>query len=123
MEDAAIEAAVKMQEAAGLQVATDGEFRREFWHMDFLSQFNNAEMYDAGIKVRFHSAEGDIDFAPPGIRVVGKLSRPPEGIFVKDFEFLKIGHEGHAEANYSLAHQYAFSRRQSGHRCQGLPRS
>ena len=89
LEDAAIQDAVKMQQEAGLQVATDGEFRREFWHMDFLSRFINAEMYDAGIKVRFHSAEGDIDFAPPGIRVVGKLSRPPEGIFVKDFEFLK----------------------------------
>ncbi len=89
LEDTAIQEAVKMQEAAGLQAVTDGEFRREFWHMDFLSRFINAEMYDAGIKVRFHSAAGDIDFAPPGIRVVGKLARPPEGIFVKDFEFLK----------------------------------
>ncbi len=88
-EDAAIRDAVALQEGAGLQVVTDGEFRRELWHMDFLAKFNNAEMYDAGIKLRFHSEQGDIDFAPPGIRVIGKLSRPPEGVFVKDFEFLK----------------------------------
>ncbi len=89
LEDEAIRDAVKMQQDAGLSVATDGEFRRELWHMDFLSKINNAQMFDAGIKTRFHSEQGDIDFAPPGIRVVGKLSRPPQGIFVKDFEFLK----------------------------------
>lgn len=89
LENDAIRDAVKMQEAAGLQVATDGEFRRELWHMDFLKKFVNAEMYDAGIKIKFHSEQGDIDFAPPGIRVIGKLSRPDGGIFIKDFEYLK----------------------------------
>lgn len=89
LEDDAIRDAVKLQEDVGLQVATDGEFRREFWHMDFLKKFVNAEMYDAGIKIKFHSEQGDIDFAPPGIRVVGKLARPEGGIFVKDFVYLK----------------------------------
>jgi 5-methyltetrahydropteroyltriglutamate--homocysteine methyltransferase len=89
LEDDAIREAVKMQEEVGLEVATDGEFRRELWHMDFLAKFENAQVFDAGIKTRFHSEQGDIDFAPPGIRVVGKLSRPAQGIFVKDFEFLK----------------------------------
>ncbi len=89
LEDDAIRDAVKLQEDVGLQVATDGEFRREFWHMDFLRKFVNAEMYDAGIKIKFHSEQGDIDFAPPGIRVVGKLARPEGGIFVKDFVYLK----------------------------------
>lgn len=88
-EDEAIREAVAMQAEVGLKVATDGEFRRELWHMDFLAKFKNAEMFDAGIKTRFHSEEGDIDFAPPGIRVVGKLARPADGIFVKDFAFLK----------------------------------
>ena len=36
-EDDAIRDAVKLQEDVGLQVATDGEYRRELWHMDFLS--------------------------------------------------------------------------------------
>jgi 5-methyltetrahydropteroyltriglutamate--homocysteine methyltransferase len=88
-EDQAIRDVVKMQEEVGLEVATDGEFRRELWHMDFLAKFANVTVVDAGIKIRFHSEEGDIDFAPPGIRVTGKLARPAEGIFVKDFAFLK----------------------------------
>jgi len=90
LEDDAIREAVALQEGVGLEVATDGEFRRELWHMDFLAKFENAEMFDAGIKTRFHSTEGDIDFAPPGIRVVGKLARPKDGIFVKDFVFLQV---------------------------------
>jgi len=89
LEDDAIRDAVKLQEDAGLQAVTDGEFRRELWHMDFLSRFVNAEMYEAGIKIKFHSERGDIDFTPPGIRVVGKLARPQDGIFVKDFAYLK----------------------------------
>jgi 5-methyltetrahydropteroyltriglutamate--homocysteine methyltransferase len=89
LEDDAIRDAVKLQENVGLQAATDGEYRRELWHMDFLSKFGNAEMYEAGIKLKFHSEQGDIDFTPPGIRVVGKLSRPEGGIFVKDFAYLK----------------------------------
>lgn len=97
LEDDAIRDAVRLQEGVELQVATDGEFRRELWHMDFLSKFGNAEMYDAGIKIRFRSEQGDIDFAPPGIRVVGKLSRPAGGIFVKDFEYLRSVTKGTAK--------------------------
>ena len=89
LEDDAIRNAVKLQEDVGLQAATDGEFRRELWHMDFLSKFVNAEVYEAGIKTKFHSEQGDIDFTPPGIRVVGRLARPQDGIFVKDFAYLK----------------------------------
>jgi 5-methyltetrahydropteroyltriglutamate--homocysteine methyltransferase len=89
LEDDAIRDAVTLQEDVGLQSATDGEFRRELWHTDFLSKFVNAEMYEAGIKIKFHSEQGDIDFAPPGIRVIGRLSRPEGGIFVKDFAYLK----------------------------------
>jgi len=89
LEDDAIRDAVKLREDVGLQAATDGEFRRELWHMDFLKKFVNAEMYEAGIKIKFHSEQGDIDFTPPGIRVADKLSCPAGGIFVKDFEYLK----------------------------------
>ena len=89
LEDNAIRDVVKLQEEVGLQAVTDGEFRRELWHMDFLCKFTNAEMYEAGMKVKFHSEHGDIDFTPPGIRVVGKLARPASGIFVADFAYLK----------------------------------
>jgi 5-methyltetrahydropteroyltriglutamate--homocysteine methyltransferase len=88
VEDQAIRDVVKLQEGIGLQVATDGEFRRTFWHLDFLEQFANVTVVPPSIKASFHTHTGDIHFAPPGIRVDGKLSRP-HPIFVDHFKFLK----------------------------------
>jgi methionine synthase II (cobalamin-independent) len=88
VEDQAIRDAVKLQEELGLQAITDGEFRRTFWHLDFLEKFSNVTVIPPRIKARFHTHAGDIEFAPPGLRVDGKLGRP-RGIFVEDFKFLK----------------------------------
>jgi methionine synthase II (cobalamin-independent) len=88
-EDEAIRDAVKMQEDVGLRVATDGEFRREMWHTDFLSQLVNVEVVPGKIKVRFTSAEGETEIEPPGAVVAGKLGWPPGGVFVNHFKFLK----------------------------------
>ncbi len=88
VEDQAIRDVVKMQEEVGFQVATDGEYRRAFWHLDFLEQFANVTVVPPSIKARFHTHEGDIEFAPPGIRIDGKISRP-HPIFVNHFKFLK----------------------------------
>src|ERR1041385_3340246 len=44
VEDRAIAAAVRRQEAVGLQAITDGEFRRDFWHLDFLKQLDGIEL-------------------------------------------------------------------------------
>jgi 5-methyltetrahydropteroyltriglutamate--homocysteine methyltransferase len=88
VEDQAIRDAVKLQEDLGLQAVTDGEFRRTYWHLDFLEKFANVAVIPPRLKARFHTSAGDIEFAPPGIRVDGKLSRP-RGIFVDHFKFLK----------------------------------
>ena len=88
VEDAAIRDVVKLQEDAGLEAVTDGEFRRKEWHMDFLKQFANVTQVPSSIKIRFHTHEGDTDVAPPGLRVDGKLARP-HGIFVDHFKFVK----------------------------------
>jgi 5-methyltetrahydropteroyltriglutamate--homocysteine methyltransferase len=87
-EDKAIRDVVKLQEDIGFEVATDGEFRRTFWHLDFLEQFANVTVVPPSIKASFHTHAGDIQFAPPGIRIDGKLSRP-HPIFVDHFKFLK----------------------------------
>jgi 5-methyltetrahydropteroyltriglutamate--homocysteine methyltransferase len=87
IEDVAIREVVAMQESIGLLAVTDGEFRRGLWHMDFIRDFANVEQ-TPGMNVRFHSEDGDIDWAPPGVRVTGRLSRP-RPIFVDDFAFLK----------------------------------
>ncbi len=88
VEDDAIREAVKLQEDVGLEAITDGEYRRTFWHLDFLEQFQNVTVTPPRIKARFHTHGGDVEFAPPGIRVDGRLARP-HPIFVDHFKFVK----------------------------------
>jgi 5-methyltetrahydropteroyltriglutamate--homocysteine methyltransferase len=87
-EDRAIGDAVRMQEELGFQAVTDGEFRRTWWHLDFLEQFQNATVVPPSVKAKFHRTEGDIEVMPPGIRITGKLARP-KPIMRDDFNFLK----------------------------------
>ena len=87
IEDAAIRDVVAMQEQLGMQSITDGEFRRGLWHMDFVCDFANVQQAP-GIPIKFHSEEGEIEWAPPGVKITGRLSRP-HPIFVDDFTFLK----------------------------------
>jgi len=88
VEDDAIREVVKLQEDAGLQGITDGEFRRGSWHMDFLYQLGGATKVQDNLKVQFHNEKGDIEFTPAALRVTGKLSLE-KCIFGDDFLFLK----------------------------------
>jgi 5-methyltetrahydropteroyltriglutamate--homocysteine methyltransferase len=87
-EDEAIRAIVKMQHDVGLQSATDGEFRRASWHMDFIYALGGIDKVSGDIKVQFRNEQGEIEFTPAAIHVSGKvhLERP---IFASDFEFLQ----------------------------------
>ncbi len=87
VEDAAIRDVVRFQEELGLQDATDGEFRRTYFHIDFLEQLEGVQTR-GGLTAHFHSAKGDIDFAPPVLHVTGKV-RHAKPIQLADFEFLK----------------------------------
>src|SRR5216684_4079940 len=83
IQDRAIRAVVKRQEAIGLEGVTDGEFRRDWWHLDFLSQLEGVTLRDnPGPKF------GGTEEQPPIPTVTGKLkySRP---IMVDDFAFLR----------------------------------
>src|ERR687886_1839148 len=63
IEDGAIREVVLMQEEAGLQSATDGEFRRASWHMDFIYSLEGISKVEGGdIVVKFHNPDGDIEF-------------------------------------------------------------
>jgi 5-methyltetrahydropteroyltriglutamate--homocysteine methyltransferase len=82
LEDRAIRDAVARQEALGLRSVTDGEFRRDWWHLDFLTQLDGVAI-DANPGLKFG---GPAD-QPPIATVVGKLSCS-KPIMVGDFEFL-----------------------------------
>jgi 5-methyltetrahydropteroyltriglutamate--homocysteine methyltransferase len=83
-EDMEIEKIVHRQASTGLRLATDGEFRRSWWHFDFLSKLTGCEMYDtagiqfAGVQTRNQS-----------VRVIGKLDFPDDHPMLSHFKFLK----------------------------------
>jgi len=87
VEDEAIRGIVKFQEDLGLRGITDGEFRRTYFHIDFLTQLEGVTT-QGGIAVSFHSNAGDVDFAPPVMKVTGRV-RHVKPIQRADFEFLK----------------------------------
>jgi 5-methyltetrahydropteroyltriglutamate--homocysteine methyltransferase len=87
VEDAAIRDIVHFQEDLGLAGITDGEFRRTYFHIDFLEQLEGVET-KGGIAVSFHTAQGNVEFAPPVMKVTGPV-RHVKPIQLADFEFLK----------------------------------
>jgi len=88
VEDEAIREVVGMQRQVGLQSATDGEFRRTSWHMDFIYQLGGISASDEKIKVQFHNAQGDLEFTTAALRVDGPV-RLRRTIFGDDFTFLR----------------------------------
>jgi methionine synthase II (cobalamin-independent) len=88
VEDDAIRDIVRKQEDVGLQSATDGEFRRASWHMDFIYQLDGITTEAGHIKVKFHNEQGDIEFTPAALHVDGKLG-VSKTIFGEAFQFLQ----------------------------------
>ncbi len=88
VEDEAIREVVRMQEEVGLQAATDGEFRRASWHMDFIYQLGGIHRAGQKLKVQFHNAQGTLEFAAAALQVDGKV-RLERTIFGEAFRFLK----------------------------------
>src|SRR5579862_4757173 len=88
VEDEVIPAAIAMQEEVGLQSATDGEFRRASWHMDFIYALGGVSKAPGHLAVKFHNAAGDIEFTPASIVVDGKL-RIDDTIFGEAFAFVR----------------------------------
>jgi 5-methyltetrahydropteroyltriglutamate--homocysteine methyltransferase len=87
VEDRSIREVVRKEENIGLQSITDGEFRRTFFHIDFLERLAGVTV-SGGIETKFTGKTGVVDFAPPRLSVTGKL-RHVEDIQKADFEFLK----------------------------------
>ena len=89
VEDQAIADVVRLQGDVGLHTATDGEFRRASWHMDFIYAIDGiTKVTGEDIVVHFKNADGTIDFTPAGLHVDGPLSID-QPIFGEDFAYLR----------------------------------
>ncbi|MBS0893714.1 cobalamin-independent methionine synthase II family protein [Tatumella sp. JGM130] len=83
-EDAAILEVVQKQQAAGLQVVTDGEFRRAWWHFDFFEGLEGVEAFEADQGIQFNGVETKAR----GVRVTGKLGFKQHPM-LEDFRYLQ----------------------------------
>lgn len=82
VEDKAVADVASKQIAAGLRSITDGEFRRAYFHLDFLQHLSGIEIRGQTGLIRPHG------FSPPVLVVTGKLGHP-KSIQVDDFRFLE----------------------------------
>jgi 5-methyltetrahydropteroyltriglutamate--homocysteine methyltransferase len=88
VEDAAIREVVRKQQEVGLRSATDGELRRESWHMDFIYQLGGIRKVDDGtIRVAFRNEHRTYEWAPPSAHVVAPVTLG-HTIFGDAFSFL-----------------------------------
>ncbi len=85
VEDKAIAEIVKFQEDLGLKSITDGEFRRTYFHIDFLEQLGGVK---TDVPVTIRKPDGTEELAPPVIRVIDKV-RHAKDIQLADFQYLK----------------------------------
>jgi 5-methyltetrahydropteroyltriglutamate--homocysteine methyltransferase len=88
IEDAAIADAVAMQADVGLQSATDGEFRRASWHMDFIYQLGGISKAPGNLAVKFRNPSGMIEFTPAALHVGSRIGLD-NTIFADDFRYLQ----------------------------------
>src|ERR1700742_2998353 len=84
VEDREIEAIIKKQEAVGLQSITDGEFRRSWWHLDFLWGLDGVERHVMNDGIAFAA----VTTRNEGVRVTGKLGFSGHPM-LDHFKFLK----------------------------------
>ncbi len=88
VEDAAIADVVAMQADVGLQSATDGEFRRASWHMDFIYQLGGISKAPGNLAVKFRNPQGSIEFTPAALHVGSRIGLD-HTIFDDDFRYLQ----------------------------------
>ena len=86
VENEEIIALIEKEKELGLKSVTDGEFRRAFWHLDFLENLDGVELVEVDhFSVQFK----DKDVKPKTLRIVGKVDFSEKHPFVKHFKFLK----------------------------------
>jgi 5-methyltetrahydropteroyltriglutamate--homocysteine methyltransferase len=87
VEDAAIAQTIKNLESTGIKAITDGEFRRDYFHLDFLKELAGVSVI-GGIEGNPNAKVAEDGFKPPVLSVTGKLKHIKD-IQVADFNYLK----------------------------------
>lgn len=87
IENIGIAETVKKLESTGMKSITDGEFRRDYFHLDFLKELAGVTV-TGGIDANPNAKVAEDGFTPPKLSVTGKLAHI-KNIQVADFEFLK----------------------------------
>src|SRR6478735_6054740 len=85
VEDMEIEKIVHKQASTGLRLATDGEFRRSWWHFDFLGHLTGCELFHPTEGIQFSGIQTRHD----AVGVIGKLDFPADHPMLAHFKFLK----------------------------------
>ena len=86
VENEEIVALIEKEKELDLKSVTDGEFRRAFWHLDFLENLDGVELVEVD---HFSIQFKDKDVKPKTLRIVGKVDFSENHPFVKHFKFLK----------------------------------
>ena len=126
VEDDAIREVVAQQRDVGLQDATDGEFRRTSWHMDFIYSLEGVSQVEGeSLHVQFRNEEGEYDYAPPAMHVDGKIGAARRRPDLRRRVLVPARHGAgrrHAQAHDPVAEHGPLPRRQLLDRPVGLPR-
>jgi 5-methyltetrahydropteroyltriglutamate--homocysteine methyltransferase len=85
VEDEEIRKVVAKQEEVGLKAATDGEFRRGWWHFDFLRELDGVDYVVGEKPIKFHG----VLTKPESVKVTGKVGWPAHHPMLDHFRFLK----------------------------------
>jgi 5-methyltetrahydropteroyltriglutamate--homocysteine methyltransferase len=99
VEDIEIEKVVHRQASTGLKLATDGEFRRSWWHFDFLSKLTGCDLFHPDMGIQFAGVQTRHD----AVRVVGKIDFPDTHPMLDHFRFLKKwANQAHVTAKMTI---------------------
>ncbi len=124
VEDAAIRDIIRKQGEVGLKSATDGELRRQSWHMDFIYQLGGVtQVNDDTIRVAFHNKDKNYEYAPPSAHITAPISLPRHDL--RRRVHVRPGQRGggpDAEADHPVAVDGALPGRPGRHRQGRVPR-
>ncbi len=106
VEDREIEKIIRKQEEIGLKLATDGEYRRSWWHFDFFGMLEGVEIYELDHGIQFQG----VQTKPRSIRVKGKIGFGHHPM-LEHFKFLKAHTKVIAEDDHPEPDRDAFPAR------------